>query len=108
MNEPTFGLFEDEGRVWWSGPNFPNHAEDEEQLFDNYPVVVALEAVDFHDGDGWGRHKIEPHAEILDSYWYDVGAGHENYVVLAKFENEQDLLAVLKEFEPLEELYERP
>ena len=106
MEPATFGLFVHEGTVYWSGPNYPNHQPEDEQPFTNFPVVVAVEGVDCHDGNGWGRAALEEYATVLEAYLYDVGNGHENYVVLAEFETAEDLLAAAKEFEFLEKLYE--
>jgi hypothetical protein len=105
MQKPTLGLFVRENEVFWCGPNFPDHYPEDEQPFTDFPVVVAVEGIDVHDGNGWGRAALEEYADVLEAYLYNVGNGHENYVVLAEFETVEDLLSAEKEFEFLDELY---
>lgn len=106
-HSPTLGLFIHNNQVWWSGPNFPNHHPEDEQPFTDFPVVTAVEGVDFHEGDGWGRAQLSQHATVLEAYRYDVGSGHENHVVVAEFKTAEDLLAVVDEFPLLEKLHDR-
>jgi hypothetical protein len=100
VNE-TFGLFEHDGRVYWSGPNFPDHQPEDEQPLplDKYPVTTQLLCADHREGYGWGRHRVEAHAEVLDDFLYDVRASSETQAVTVKVANEADLLYLLRCFE---------
>lgn len=96
MTTPRYDLFEHEGRVYECGPAYPNHTAEDERPLTAYPVEVMLDCRDVGDGEGWGRSRVAQHAEVLDSYLYDVGSEEEYYAVTVRVASEQDLLALLR------------
>ena len=86
----TFGLFVCERQAWQA------ETEDkEEQRYEGpWPVAVWLTALDALDGHGWGRSKLERHAEVLSHHLYDVGSGDQTEAVLAKVETEDALVSL--------------
>ncbi len=89
--------------IWECGGK-QDHTPDDEKRFDSYPVVVLLSCTDFREGAGWGRDHVERYGTVLDSYFYNVGSGHEDYAVTVVVHSEENLVKLLDTFEMLDYL----
>ncbi len=104
MSQVNYDLFvykSEEGLQVWYGDRISCH---EERYAGPWPVLVWFLAEDYLDGNGWGRSRFLRYAKVVESYYYDVGNGHQTQAVLGEVPSEEAFVSLVEAgFEPWEE-----